>query len=536
MKSNPIIYDPLVNGLRSKAEKMLADIGQRKLMADDDDIQVLFQELQVHQIELEMQNDELKRANEELELQQLKFSSIYNLAPLGYFILNSYGIIEEVNNAGAFLIEGGKAGLLGKRMTQFVAPEFTDTFYRFFKDMQATQAKQSCQLKMRSRANIEFYAQIEGTAINALITGGQPQYYIAVIDITERIEAEKNLAETKERLELSLEASSAGTWELELDTMKFYLDEFNYHICAIPEGGFDGRYLTFINLIYPDDRQMVDEQFRKSINYEKEIDVVCRLINKQGGVCYAGIRGHVINEPGQTKRLVGIMIDITDKKRIEEETVVLKYNQQRLIALATLNAEEGERRRISDALHDSVSQLLYGIKMKLGTLDVGHTKAHIDISTLIDQAIQETRNISFELAPSILLDFGLPATIDELVKRLSGPNMKIQAKVIGFATREDLLLETSIFRMIQELINNCMKHSHASLVSINVKKGKHIIEIQVQDNGVGFDYHQQETSASGSGLRSIKNRISIYNGELAVDSVPGKGTVVKIVLNYKLIA
>jgi PAS domain-containing protein len=135
---------------------MLADIGQRKLMADDQDIQVLFQELQVHQIELEMQNDELKRANEELELQQLKFSSIYNLAPLGYFILNSYGIIEEVNNAGAFLIEGGKAGLLGKRMTQFVAPEFTDVFYRFFKDMQATQAKQSCQLKMRSRAISNF--------------------------------------------------------------------------------------------------------------------------------------------------------------------------------------------------------------------------------------------------------------------------------------------------------------------------------------------------------------------------------------------
>jgi signal transduction histidine kinase len=227
------------------------------------------------------------------------------------------------------------------------------------------------------------------------------------------------------------------------------------------------------------------------------------------------------------------MIDITDKKRIEEETVVLKNNQQRLIALATLNAEESERRRISDALHDSVSQLLYGIKMKLGALDLGHTKAHIDISTLIDQAIQETRNISFELAPSILLDFGLPATIDELVKRLSVPIMKIQAKVIGFATREDLLLETSIFRMIQELINNCMKHSHASLVRVSVKKGKHIIEIQVQDNGVGFDYHQQETSASGSGLRSIKNRISLYNGELIVDSVPGKGTVVKIVLNYK---
>jgi PAS domain S-box-containing protein len=404
-------------------------------------------------------------------------------------------------------------------------------FIVFFKDMQTTQEKQSCQLKMRSPEDIEFYAQVEGTVINSLITGGAAQYYIAIIDITERIEAEKDLAETKERLELSLEASSAGTWELDLGTMRFYLDEFNYHICTIPKEGFDGRYLTFLNLIYPDDRQLVDEQFRKSINHEKEIDVVCRLINAKGSLCYASIRGHVINESGETKRLVGIMIDITDKKRIEEETVILKHNQQRAVALATLNAEERERRRISDALHDSVSQLLYGIKMKLSALDLGHTKAHIDISTLIDQAIRETRNISFELAPSILLDFGLPATIDELVKRLSVPNMKIQAKVTGFVTREDMLLETSIFRMIQELINNCMKHAHASLVRINVKKGKHI-EIQVQDNGVGFDYQEQERSASGSGLRSIKNRISLYNGELTIDSVPGKGTAVKIVLNH----
>ncbi|TSD62906.1 PAS domain S-box protein [Inquilinus sp. KBS0705] len=532
MKANQDdINDPFENGLRIKAEKMLTDIGQRKLMTSDQDIQALFQELQVHQIELEMQNDELKTANEGLELQQIKFSSIYNLAPLGYFILNNYGVIEEVNNAGAFLIEGGKAGLLGKRMMQFVSHEYSETFYRFFKDMQGSQAKQSCQLKMISRANTEFYAQVEGTAISPL-TGGGAEYYIAIIDITERIEAVKTLAETKERLELSLEASSAGAWELDLDNMHFYLDEFNYHMCAIPEGGFDGRYHTFLDLIHPDDRQLVDEQFRKSINHEKEIDVVCRLMNEKGGGCYASIRGHMISEPGQTKRLVGIMIDISEKRRIEEETVALKRDQQRIITLATLNAEENERRRISDALHDSVSQLLYGIKMKLSALNLGRTKASIDIGELIDQAIRETRNISFELAPSILLDFGLPATVDELVKRLSSPNMRIHAKVTGFETRDDMLLETTIFRIIQELINNCMKHANASLIRLDVKKNQHI-EIRIQDNGEGFNYQEQENSASGSGLRSIKNRISLYNGELTVDSEQGKGTTIKIVLDHK---
>ena len=79
-----------------------------------------------------------------------------------------------------------------------------------------------------------------------------------------------------------------------------------------------------------------------------------------------------------------------------------------------------------------------------------------------------------------------------------------------------------------------MKHAEATLVRVIVKRGRHI-EICVQDNGVGFNYHEQEKLASGSGLRSIKNRISLYNGELTVDSAPGNGTTVKIVLNHKLV-
>ena len=510
---------------------MLADLGQNKLTAGDSDIQALFQELQVHQIELEMQNDELKTANEELELQQIKFSDIYNLAPLGYLILDSHGVIEAVNHAGYLLINKGKAGLIGKRMIQLVLPEYKDLFYKFFRAMQTSQARQSCQIKMAPAEGGEFYAQVEGVSVSTF-SGTVMQYYIAVIDITERIHTEKSLADIKERLELSLEASSAGTWELELETMKLYLDEFNHNICAIPQGGFDGRYHTFLNLVHPDDRQLVDEHFRKSINYEKEMDVACRLINIRQQVRYLSIRGHVIHELGRARRLVGIMIDITDKRRAEEESIQLKIDQQKAITLATLNAEENERRRISDALHDSVSQLLYGIKMKLNALSPGHSKAHIDINKLIDQAVKETRNISFELAPSILTDFGLPATIDELAKRLSSAGMKIQAKVTGFASREDLALEATIFRIIQELLNNCMKHAEASMVKIQLKKGKHI-DVCVTDNGRGFNYQEQENATGGSGLHSIKNRISLYNGELNVKSAPGKGTIVSIVLNHK---
>ncbi|MBB6107596.1 PAS domain S-box-containing protein [Mucilaginibacter lappiensis] len=517
--------------ISSKDEKSNAAYKQSDSVLNGKSMEMLFQELQMHQVELEMQNDELRIANEQLELQQLKFAGIYDLAPIGYFILDKYGIINEVNNEGVNLLETGKGDIIKNRLQFFVAAEYSDTYHRFYREMLNSGQRQNCHVKMTSKKGTEFYVQMEGIAITPIPTLPL-QCDIAVIDITKRVNAEKSLAKTKERLELALEASSAGTWELELDTMKFYLDEFNYQTCAIPGDKFDGKYQTFIQLIHPDDRDMVDQHFRTSLNNQKAIDLVCRFINSSGHMRYASIRGHVITEEGQPHRFVGIMMDISEKRQIEEESARLKHDSQKNIILATLRAEENERRRISDALHDSVSQLLYSIRIKLGTLEDCNDSREVvrNVNELLDMAILETRNISFELAPSILADFGLPATIEELAKRLSTPNMLIKTRIVGFHERLDLQLEIGIFRIIQELVNNCMKHSTADLINIEIKKNR-IIEICVKDNGKGFKVEEQEEIPSGSGLSSIKNRMGLYHGHLHIESIPGTGTIVRITLD-----
>ncbi|MFC0513491.1 ATP-binding protein [Mucilaginibacter angelicae] len=496
-------------------------------------MQKVLEELHLHQAELEMQNDELRIVNEKLELQQLKFSGIYDLAPIGYYILDKDGLIGDANNAGISLLETGKGNIVGNRLQSFVATDYRDAYHLFFREMLNSGKKQSGQLKMISRKGREFYVQMEGIAISPARTLPL-QCDIAVMDITERVEAEKVLAKTKERLELALEASSSGTWELELDTMKFYLDEFNYQTCAIPGGKFDGRYQTFINLIHPDDRISVDQQFRVALNNQISIDLVCRFDNQSGNTRFASIRGHVITEPGHPNRFVGIMMDITAKKDLEREAINIKHEQQRNIALATIHAEENERSRISEALHDGVSQLLYGIRIKLGTLLDADNPVEImrDVYKLLDMAVLETRNISFELAPAILNDFGLRATIDEMARRLTTPKMVIKTKLTRLNERLGLPIEANIFRILQELLNNAMKHSEASLITIEVKKSKNI-ELSVSDNGKGFEMVKQEDIATGSGLSSIRNRLSLYNGCITINSKPGMGTMVKITLEIK---
>ncbi|MEH6307756.1 sensor histidine kinase [Olivibacter sp. CPCC 100613] len=215
-----------------------------------------------------------------------------------------------------------------------------------------------------------------------------------------------------------------------------------------------------------------------------------------------------------------------------KEHMDLALEAQKYVTAATLRAEENERRRISEWLHDSVSQLLYAINVKVDRLhnENGKQEAIRSIQKLLTQAIRETRNISFELAPSILADFGLPTTLEDLASRLSSTETQIDSQIIGFDERLDLRLESSVFRIVQELVNNCMKHATANKVRISVKKS-HSIEITVRDNGKGFNIADPVIFSKGTGLSSIRNRISLYDGTLHIDSKPGLGTTVRIFLS-----
>jgi PAS domain S-box-containing protein len=517
--------------LRTDTEKILK---QRIASASQSaDMQILSEELKIKSNNLERQNKQLCADINELQQQQTQLTNIYDLAPIGYFILDKAGYIVDVNNNGANLLEGGKAEFIFARLKNFIPADCTGIYQVFFKQMLSTRARQTCQLKMMAKGGREFYAQLEGITIYTA-ADAKLHCYIAIVDISDRIQAQQYLAETKDRLELALEAAAAGTWELDLNTMDFYLHEFNYHLCAVKNNQFDGRYETFISLVHPNDQAIVDQKFHIAIAHGKEIDLVCRFVNTDNKVCYASLRGHVIAENERNKRLVGILMDITEKKRIEEEAAILKKDQQKIITTATLFAEENERKRVSEALHDSVGQLLYGIKMQLDQLYLAkqHSAETHHLYELLDTAVKETRNIAFELAPSILTDFGLPTTVTELAHRFSTPQLQIRTQITGFTERLDLFLETCIFRIIQELINNCMKHSAASVIDLYISQTD-LIEITIHDNGKGFDAKQQEAKPTGSGFSSIKNRLGLYNGTLNVKSEPGYGTTILINLSVR---
>lgn len=200
---------------------------------------------------------------------------------------------------------------------------------------------------------------------------------------------------------------------------------------------------------------------------------------------------------------------------------------------AIVDTQEQERFRIGTQLHDSVAQTLYAIKLNLQHLEkdnVGNKNEMQNIKLMLNDAIAQIRNISIDLVPAVLHDFGLKAAIQFMVNRIDMSDFKITTVITKKVEEVEQEVKLVIYRIVQELLNNCLKHSNANKVVVKVGMNENKIQIMVKDNGVGFSEELANNMKKGIGLRSIKNRIDLYQGEIEILELK-KGTAVDITLN-----
>ena len=513
--------------LRAEAEKMLSGPKNKlKPQVPERDLDELLHELQVYQVELEMQNDELRIAQTEVEKERTRFSGLFNLAPVGFFMLNKGSIVKDCNDTCAAMIGAGRARLIGRRFQSFVADSEGETLYRFLHEVKVTRQRKSCQLKMVTPSGTMFFAQVEGVAVMNSSSDSM-HYYLAVVDITEKRNEEMKKREIANRLEMALRGSSTGTWNVNLNSGRVILDDHAAAIFGLKAGEFNGKYDTLLGHVDAEDRKMLDDVLRTSMNNEnQELSVEFKVVHRDGPVRHVEAKGKLAGEPGEDQHLTGIVTDITTRIKLEKEAISLRMNQQKNILKAVLQTQENERKRISSALHDSLGQLLYAAKLNLEQCkEQRDPRASLHkASELLDQAIKETRDISFEIAPSILSDFGVGVAVEEMIKRVSVHGLSITSTITGF-TRLDPTVEISIFRILQELVNNIIKHSGAASAAIKLQKKKNNLTIRVSDNGIGFN---TVSTAGGTGLSSIKNRLSLFNGSIEIEKRKKGGTEVTV--------
>ena len=238
----------------------------------------------------------------------------------------------------------------------------------------------------------------------------------------------------------------------------------------------------------------------------------------------------LVNYQEKISAFVSTVRDITEQKRLIEKN---QYLAQEII-----RAQEEERKRIAQGIHDDLGQSLVALKMFLLTNASDVIKENpvlkekvYEMQKNIDQIIEKARKISHELLPLNLKYIGLPRAIQQLIK-MSGVDKNITVRFIHRNIRKIKLdsIDIILYRIVQESLNNIIKHSQASLVTITLSYKKGQLVLRIRDNGKGIPLSSNKLGLEGIGISIMRERARLINAEFRIESLPQKGTVVKVYL------
>lgn len=219
------------------------------------------------------------------------------------------------------------------------------------------------------------------------------------------------------------------------------------------------------------------------------------------------------------------------EKEIESQKLATVLKEQELTAIdAMIEGQEKERQRIANDLHDDLGGLMATVKLHFNALkDKGSPELFDKTNNLIEEAYQKVRSVAHAKNSGVIAKQGLLKAIQNMAEKISASN-KIQIDVLdhGLDNRLENSLELTLFRVIQELITNVIKHAEATEATIHLTNHEDSINIMVEDNGVGFVTKHISKKSSGMGISSIDKRVEHLDGKLTIESEKNKGTTIII--------
>lgn len=295
----------------------------------------------------------------------------------------------------------------------------------------------------------------------------------------------------------------------------------------------------FDEYVFAEDRPRFDEHIAEllsaAIGEVKELTF--RLLDVKRQPVWVCTRRTIFkrDEQGNPTHVISVSQDISKEVELKQIRDELEAEKRRLmeerqleIFKATLAAQEEERRRISESLHNGLGQLLYGVKLSLSTLTLESPTTFMQtrgyVFELLEEGIREARKISHQLMPTVLHDFGIKAAIEDVCKKMNS-KVYFSLEFKGLERLVPKYIELAIFRIVQELIHNIGKHAEANVGKVCLKADENLICIEVADNGIGFN--PKDHRSDGIGLKSMYDKITLLKGQMAIES-SGNGTIVSI--------
>ena len=347
---------------------------------------------------------------------------------------------------------------------------------------------------------------------------------------------------------LSLAYENINESDSTKNLITFY--KFKAHYFYRPQNKYDSAY-TLLNKAFNLDRKISYGEINAQIaNLDKKLNVAAKdktlILQRNDLLQEQSQKRQAIIGLGSTILLGSIIAFLVyrntkRKQRIAEQERELEIQKTTQILkeqeVTTINAmvagQEKERQRLAGDLHDGIGSTLAAIKMHLGTMQKNASKTELKeelldkAHILIGDAYSRVRSIAHERNSGVMAKDGLLPAIERLAKNVSGTNLAVSVQDFGLDKRLSNDLEITIFRIVQELVTNIIKHAQASEASISLTQHEDTLSIIVEDNGRGFKVGKLEDK-DGIGLGSIERRVEHLEGAMEVDSALNKGTTVLI--------
>ena len=366
--------------------------------------------------------------------------------------------------------------------------------------------------------------------------------------------------EKHHQLHLALEAADIGIWDWELDSNRVVMSDNMKKLLDISNDYTDSSFETFLQSVHSADRAHIAAALKKAIKEKSSFDEEFRMEKNDRTIRWMRIRGRVsIGTNGEPERVMGSIHDKTDRKmayealesarneldeKVKERTrELLNSNEQLRKEIAIKNnlqkqimgISEKEHRRIGQDLHDSLSQQLGGIIFmgrvlfdKLKKIGLAEAQDMEKLIVYLQNALTHTRDLAKGLYPT-LSEGGLVVALNELaisVGELFAVTITVECE--DGVNTSDEAVTIHIYRIVQEALNNAIKHGKATSVVIRLFREKGAVVLAVADNGVGFP---EKPNQKGMGLNIMKYRAASIGASFESMSKRNGGTVVKCVFN-----
>ncbi len=375
---------------------------------------------------------------------------------------------------------------------------------------------------------------------------GKPLRLIGIhTDLTDTLNTEEELKRTyeeiriaNERFNIMMKATHDMIWDWDIHNNYIYRSEDGLKkVYGVENNESIQTIDRWLERIHSDDfakAQAVINEILQSTDRDT-FDIEYRFRRDDGSYSYVYDRGMMIrNEDGKPIRMIGAAQDISERKKLELEILKNELEHQRFINQATVETQELERSEIGKELHDNVNQVLTTTKLYLDLAltnnDVKRELVEKSISNIV-AVINEIRQLSRSLMDPAIDDLGIVDSIKDLIENIN-LTKKLHVDFSVDPSIEELMTKTqklTTFRIIQEALNNVIRHAKASNVLLSLGHEDNFAELSVEDNGIGFE---PGAVKKGAGLKNIQNRVYLINGTHNFQCQINKGC--KLVIRFPL--